>query len=383
MTTIISFVSEEQRSFEELSFTPLDSLVLSVVSYFNFEEYDQGDFGDSAKVNLHDILALSDRSRVCARSWLADSSGRDEFWASLMASRRYRAVTLGFYVNEISTTIEKQFSAVSFFLPHAGIYLAFRGTDGSFAGWKEDFNMSFKQVIPSQVSAARYLSGVASATTESLILGGHSKGGNLAEYAALVADDDTYNRIIGIYNHDGPAFLESPSPRFGTEPYMEKLHKTVPESSAFGMILEQRDSYRVVRSNARFVFQHEPFTWYTEGDDFLYQDELNKTASFFDSSVDKWLRSHSSEERKRLIDTVYELFASTKADNWSDFHNELLRNARHIISEGGKLDPETRRFILNTITALAVTVKDEALKKVRPDSRKRMNGKELEAPSQE
>ena len=142
---------------------------------------------------------------------------------------------LAFYANERSDAVEKQFSATTFVVPgrvaaqaegapyedgcgmRAGrdefACLAFRGTDGSFAGWKEDFNLCFKEVIPSQRAAAAYLSGVASAVEGPLAAGGHSKGGNLAEFAALVVDEGAYARLAGVYNHDGPSFLDDPSPR--------------------------------------------------------------------------------------------------------------------------------------------------------------------------
>ena len=191
--------------------------------------------------------------------------------------------------------------------------LAFRGTDGSFAGWKEDFNLCFKEVIPSQRAAAAYLSGVASAVEGPLVACGHSKGGNLAEFAALVVDEGAYARLAGVYNHDGPSFLDDPSPRIHDGRFATLLHKTVPESSAFGMILERRPDYRVVQSSALSVFQHEPFSWQVDGDDFVYQDALNRAAVFFDEALDAWLRGKTPAERERFIDTIYELFASTEA----------------------------------------------------------------------
>lgn len=366
MENIISYLRNQQHTFNEFPFNAVDSLIASTISYFNFESVDFGDPRGPGTTRLHDILALAEKGKLIRGNWLEDSEQTDAFWIALMASRRYRDTFIGFYTNEMSPMVEKQFSATSLMLSNELIYLAFRGTDGSFAGWKEDFNLCFKHVIPSQVSAARYLSGVASASDHNLILGGHSKGGNLAEYAALVADDSVYQRISAIYNHDGPSFLDDPSPRINSEEYRTKLHKTVPESSAFGMILERRSDYRVVRSNANFVFQHEPFTWITDGDNFLYQDKLNSSALFLDASLDSWLTQRSAAERERFIDTIYELFASTKADNWPDFHEELLLNTRQILGASTKLDAETKKFLLKTVSSLATAIKDEAVKRFLP-----------------
>lgn len=367
MDNIVSYLRDQQQSFSERSLCAVDSLVLSTISYFNFEFVDFADASGSNSVKLHDVLALSDKQRITQGNWLQDSSGTEDFWQALMASRRYRDVSVGHYVNEASDQVVKQFSAVSLFLPHEVIYLAFRGTDGSFAGWKEDFNLFFKEVIPSQESAARYLANLSSETSQPLILGGHSKGGNLAEYAALVADDMVFDRIVSVYNHDGPSFLEDPSKRISTEEYGKKLQKTVPETSIFGMILEKRSNYKVVRSTAKFIFQHEPFTWIVQGDDFLYQEALNEDAVFLDTTLDSWLKGRSAEERQLLVDTAFDLIMSTNADNWTDFHDRLTQNARLILEKSVKLDPETKKLFQRAITSLATMFKDEAVKRVLPE----------------
>ena len=208
-------------------------------------------------------------------------------------------------------------------------------------------------MIPSQCTAAAYLSGVASALACPLIVGGHSKGGNLAEYAALVADESAFERLRGVFNHDGPSFLDDPSPRIDDDRFHALLHKTVPESSAFGMILERRADYRVVRSSAMSVFQHEPFTWLTEDDDFVYQEALNPSAVFFDEALDAWLRSKAPDERERFIDTIYELFASTEAGTWSEFQTKLFANTRQLLGARSKLDAETKSFIWQTLAVIS------------------------------
>ena len=369
MGNIVTYLQNEQRTFSESPFCAVDSLVCSVICYFDFDHGAVAVAPSGRQTPLHDIVALSDWRKLCAGSWLEDAKETDTFMQALMASRRYRSVAAAFYANEFSNTVEKQFSAVTLFLGQGDAYLAFRGTDGSFAGWKEDFNLCFKHVIPSQRSAEAYLSGVASAIDCPLILGGHSKGGNLAEYAALVCPDGVFARIRALYNHDGPSFLDDPSPRLDDPTFAEKLHKTVPESSAFGMILERRTGYKVVRSSALSVFQHNPFSWEVEAGRFVHQESLNKSAMFFDAALDEWLRSKTADERERFIDTIYELFISTDAGTWAEFQSALLANARKMVGKGGKLDAETRKFILATIASLGGILKRETLKRFRPSPR--------------
>ena len=317
MRNIVAYMAKEQRTFAESPFNPVDSLVFATLAYLNYETAPCMPASPDGSVLLHDVVMLSDWKALTASSWMEDAKDTRAFLHVLSASRRMRDVRVSFYANEVSEAVEKQFSAVTLAFPTADgetAYLAFRGTDGSFAGWKEDFNLCFKSVIPSQRAATAYASGVASAFGGPLVLGGHSKGGNLAEYAALTVDEGAFSRLAGVYNHDGPSFLDDPSPRIDDARFAALLHKTVPESSAFGMILERRADYRVVVSSALSVFQHEPFTWQTDGDDFLYQDALNPSAVFFDEALDTWLRSKTPEERERFIDAIYELFAATEAE---------------------------------------------------------------------
>lgn len=370
MGNIVTYIQKEQRTFAESPFNPVDSLILATLSYVNFEVGKLVAPSSPERTLLHDVVALTDWKALTCASWLEDAKDTAPFLQAVMASRRYRNVHVAFYANERANAVEKQFSATTFFLDpsarHMPTCLAFRGTDGSLAGWKEDFNLCFKSVIPSQRAAAAYVSGVASAVDGPLVLTGHSKGGNLAEFAALVADETLYKRIEGIYNHDGPSFLDDPSPRINTNRFEALLHKTVPESSAFGMILERRSNYRVVRSTKLSVFQHEPFSWIVDHGAFVCQEKLNPSARFFDDALDTWLRSRTPDERERFIDTLYELFASTEAATWSEFQAKLGAHARQMLGQGSRLDAETRSFIFKTLGSLAAVLKNETIKRFRP-----------------
>lgn len=353
METIVDYLEREQRTFDELAFSPVDSLVFSSLVYFNFDAAHVVERQSPSEVLLHDVVALTPHDALTSSSWLEDAEDTRRFVQAVMASRRLRSVRVKFFVNEFASAIEKQFSAATFVIPGAAsatdlLYVAFRGTDGTLAGWKEDFNLTFKDVIPSQVAAASYLSGVASTCVCPLVVGGHSKGGNLAEYSALTCDDSVFDRIVGVFDHDGPAFFDDPSPRIGSPGYADKLHKTVPSSSVFGLMLERRDSYRIVQSDALPFLSHSPFAWMVEGCDFAYDQQLTRGSTTFDQTLDEWLHSVDAERRELFIDTVYELFISTEASTWSEFQENLPKNIATMVGQGARLDAETRGFLLRT-----------------------------------
>lgn len=392
MDSIVTYIYTEQRTFAELPFNPVDSLVFSSLCYFNFDEATpRAEFLGTAfeldthteqKVLLADILALCDLKQLTRGSWLKDADETDQFIDALRKSRRYRNVTISFFANEMADAVDKQFSATTFMFSNGTsdiAYVAFRGTDGTLTGWKEDFNLSYKTVIPSQRSALAYVSGISSALDCPLILGGHSKGGNLAQYAALCTDAATYGKIVAVFDHDGPSFLEDPSPRRLTRSYEEKLHKMVPESSAFGMILERRDDYKVVQASAFALFQHCPFAWLVEGDDFVYQPDLNASAQFFDNALDTWLRSKTPAERERFIQTIYDLITQTNASSWAEFQTNLASNMATVMGAGSKLDADTKQFLVSTIRGLGKTLRTQTIDRIKSagtsfwqnDSRKR------------
>lgn len=352
------YLHETQVGFDELSFTPVDSLVLSSLSYFDFDAYSYGDVHGGSFVPVIDILRFTPLESMLSSGWLRKAEELPDFLTALVRSRRFADLRVGFFANETAAVIEKQFCACTFRVgdkDNAPIaYLAFRGTDGSLAGWKEDFNLSYMPTIPSQKTATAYMSGVLSAlpTDMPIYAGGHSKGGNLAEFAALTIDESGYRRIHRIFNHDGPSFLDAPSPRIDTAEFKAKLDKTVPESSVFGMVLESRDKFRVVKSDARGFFQHVPFTWAVEGNDFATQTELNSSAKMIDATLDRWLRSCTQQEREVFIDTIYELLTSDDVKSWADFQNGFMSNMAAFMRDGRKLDEGTKEIIGQTIRNL-------------------------------
>lgn len=373
METIVDYIQREQRTFDEHPFCPPDSLVLSVLSYLNFETYPRGGVTPRDSFLLHDLLSLTPVSLLANDNWLEDAKETtDAFLLAMRASRRYRDTRMGYYARETAESIEKQFCAATFFLPDGSAYVSYRGTDGTLAGWKEDFNLCFKEVIPSQRTAVAYLSGVASTFEGPLRVGGHSKGGNLAEYAALTCDDATYERIVGVFNHDGPAFLDDPSPRIDEAGFARLLHKTVPNSSLFGMLLEERQDFHIVKSNALPVLSHSPFSWLVEGSDFDYEPELERGMVVFDKTLNDWLHSVDAKSRERFIDTIYDLLTSTNASTWAEFQESLGTNVRMVFSKGMDLDAETKAFIVQTFASAFGILRKEAASalrsRVRPDA---------------
>lgn len=357
--TMTDYLLSQHLGFDELPFNPIDSLILSSLVYLDFELVDFADASSPEPVPIIDILRFCDFDRLIALSWLKNSDEVPAFLDAFARNRRFAKLGCCLYVSEQSDNIDKQFAAVSFIAPDMGVYVAFRGTDGSVVGWKEDFALSYKDVIPSQRSAERYLSGVASCFPEvcALRVGGHSKGGNLAEFASATVHPDVFERIFTIYNHDGPAFLNDPSPRYSSPTYQQKLEKFVPESSIFGMILEHSDNPKIVASCASSFFQHRPTSWLISGNDFKYCDVQSQSARFFDEALDSWLKSCSSSQRDAFLTAIFELVEDTDCTSWKEFQAQLPRNLAKVLRNTRNLDAQTKDAIFETLSHLANVLK--------------------------
>lgn len=364
---IVDYILDNQLTFSEVQLNEIDSLILSSLAYLNYESaksrFTSLDIdlypANNNIVSLHDILSLTNWDDLVFNCWLADSSETTDFLRALQGSRRFMDVEVAFYRNESSSKIEKQFCAMTYLYKSATqrseddfAYVAFRGTDGTFSGWKEDFNLAYMPIIPSQRSAENYLSGICDVFSSKIYVGGHSKGGNLAEYASLCCSEKNLAKIEIVYNHDGPSFLELPNEKRYLSETFQNLHsKTVPESSIIGMILEEQNNYTVVQSTSHSVFQHNPFSWIVQDNEdcFEKQSKINMSAKVFDSALDNWLKTVDIDTRGKFIDTLYSILNSASCDKFSDFQKNIPSNIATIIRSSKEIDKDTRDFLLQLL----------------------------------
>ena len=203
-------------------------------------------------------------------------------------------------------------------LPSGTLVVAFRGTDDSLVGWKEDFNMAFQYPVPAQVTAADYLARVAALWQNvPIVLTGHSKGGNLAVYAAMNAGDDVKDRIERIYSLDGPGFPEAVVNSFEYASVSDRIVKIVPDSSVVGMVLETPERCIVVKSDVEGIMQHFVFSWQMHGGEFDKVEDVASSSVTFNKALNKWLANLSKEQRERAVDALFAVLEASGAGSIS------------------------------------------------------------------
>ncbi|MBQ4600054.1 MAG: DUF2974 domain-containing protein [Oscillospiraceae bacterium] len=296
--------------FSQVPVNNVDALLFSALVYINFDGIVTTK--PNAAIPLHSaadaFFALEDTdSRIRVKNDLT-------LLRTMAQSPRYRDIGLSFYQNLFIPEEETQFAALSFLLPDGSAFLAFRGTDTSLVGWKEDFNMSFQDTVPAQQEALRYTQAFAANNQMILRLGGHSKGGNLAVFAAAKCGLFLQKRIAAVFNNDGPGFTEYLMGDAGYLAMVPKIRTFIPESSIIGMLLEHEEPYRVIKSRQISLLQHEPYSWEVLGGDFIYADAMSSETVFMGNAIKSWLRSMNKEERSTFVDGVYDLLSSSGAN---------------------------------------------------------------------
>lgn len=309
--------------FSERPFCEVDNLVLAELVYMDLSGIVPAVGGGS--ISLEDAA----RQVLLQKQHIKAVVGDTESVLSLMArTNRFRHVRLSQYEDVFDEETQTQFAACHIELNDGTAYIAFRGTDDSLLGWQEDFSMSF-QLVPAQQLAADYLKKTMRPADRQYRIDGHSKGGNLAVYAAMCCPSPQQEQIIAVYSNDGPGMCESIIDIAGYQTIASKVRRIVPEFSVIGALFEKEPPTMIVASSASGFMQHDGLTWQVEGDRFCEVPERSERCRFCNGIFDTWIESVSMEQRE----------AFTK-----DFFNSLRAGGCKSISElsqGGVDEIET------------------------------------------
>lgn len=347
-------------SFEERPFSETDSLILAQLAYLKYEGLVPGFRGErkAAKpISFRELAANPLRDKMFADPVYGKKYAR--LFGLVSGCRRFKELKADYFVNIVSQgggEREIQFSAITFFLEGGRwkegarssdrcVYVAFRGTDENLIGWKEDLNMSYMTPVPSQKAALAYFRKVASLHDGPILIGGHSKGGNLAVFAAAVCGLRLQNRIQRVYSFDGPGFPGDFCRTQGYRRIAGKICKIVPAYSMIGMVLQNQISAYPVESMGRGIFQHDMFHWIIKDGDFCYRKGIYLRAVRRMRAVNAWISSLSVGERQDFVNIVYDILSSADAKTIYELSKKPLRRLRSIAKAVRGLDRTAKNFM--------------------------------------
>lgn len=329
--------------FDERKFNEVDNLIFSTLAYTEMENL-VGEDG----ITISELFRSYIKAKYDQSDMIINPRALLERCA---VSERYKDVLVRNYVNKIDSERQLQFSAVTFEFSR-NVYIAFRGTDNTLTGWREDCNMSYLPRTAGQCEAVEYLNNMAKKTEYNLIIGGHSKGGNFAVYAAAFCNPEIQKRILKVYSNDGPGFNNSIA---NSKEYIDIIPKTehiITDSSIVGILLSNKIKSKVIKSSAMGVDQHDPYTWNVFRTEFEKADGLSQASVFMDITTGKWIDSLSDESKKILINSVFDSLELAGATTINDISAKKWEVYNSVLKAMTSMSAEKKNEIGNSLKKL-------------------------------
>ena len=246
-----------------------------------------------------------------------------------------------------------QFAAITVILPGQALFVAFEGTDNSLVGWREDFRMSYDCPVPAQLHAVRYLREVAAAfPLRKIYLGGHSKGGNLAMFAAIHSPVEVRERIKTVFNCDGPGFCDETLSTPEYEEMRPRIHTYLPESSIVGVLLEHDTNYKIVKSTASGIMQHDAYSWEISGADFVYTPERTAFGKRTEAILARFVRELSPERKRQFSEALFTILERAELTRLDDLGTGKIKLLRNLYRAYSGLSPDVREILADSLGAL-------------------------------
>lgn len=343
-------------TFEQSPLNPVDAVIFCDIAYLNFRGILKDDFNSPLTLLECATRFLSEDFENRKELGLLINPKTVDLFFECAKTERFKNVMMTGFADKYNVTQEEQFSAVTFSVENLSkrsnfFYVAFRGTDDTIVGWKEDFNLAFKENIPAQRDARLYLDkAVRHFKKTPFYVGGHSKGGNLAIFAAANLQKNLQKNLVSVFNFDGPGFSEETLKKENFAALSSKTENFFPKGSIVGMLFEHYDRYSVIESDGFLVMQHDPFTWKISGANFELADGLEKSSAFFNSTFNQWFVGLSEERREEFVETIFDVLDSTKAETNSELAENWFKNSGKIIKAFANLDKEIRSSAVDTAT---------------------------------
>ena len=331
----------------KFKFNEVDSMILARFSYLLFDRINmrKSETIESISQKMKDIPNEEFRY-----------NGDKELITYLGQSNRFKNMEVTDYVSNNDKESEKQFCGITIHISDKEMYISYIGTDSTIYGWKEDFNMSFMENVPCQIAGKEYAEKVIKKYPDkSVRIGGHSKGGNVAIYSAITIPAELQNRVIKVYNYDGPGFSKNIIDKYGNEKIINKIETYIPQDSVIGRILNHKEKITISLSNEKGIFQHDIYSWQVMRDNLIQLNHNTEISENIDKTLTDWLENTTTEQRKIFVDTVFEIFYSTDANTFGDISKNLSTNISKMLKKYGEISTEDKRVITNMIKIIVTS----------------------------
>ena len=364
MKNMLDYIKEFGHvSFEERAFSEIDALVLTELEYLPLEKVVPSDENGENFVTVKEIAEYMQehKQELFDENPMMITQERHEVSQVIADAPRFQSLKFFGVVSVWDKDTTKQFAAVTVEAEPSVRLVVFRGTDETLIGWKEDFLMTYSPLVAAQTDAKEYLAKQASLWGGDLMISGHSKGGNLAIYAAATQEEDVQLRIVDIFCFDSPGLYRSVLETKGYQNIVSLAMRYIPQDSLVGLMLESEVPYVIVKSNATGAMQHSAMTWEIEDGQFIKMEKLTKNSQLNDQTFKKWTESVSDEELELFWNVFFELLFSVGIDTVNDLYGQFMHYVQEFLKAAGNMDEE-KRELLTRIALLLVSTRFEVWK---------------------
>jgi hypothetical protein len=358
MVNVISYIDKYgNETFKDKSINEIDYAILTVLSYIN---YDGILHKDDTKVKLNkalkDFFNKYDNKELTNHGvGLKDSY---KIAKALIGKKRYKDLEL--YNYEYITNDKLQFSAMCIDIDENLVFVSIEGTDDEVVGWKEDFQLSYIFPIPAQRACIKYLKkNISLLSNKKYILSGHSKGGNLALVGAMYMPFLKQHKIEAVYSFDGPGLNKKELSSYRYLYIKNRYHLIIPNYSIVGLLLNNKDTYKIVSSYKKGLYAHSVYNWRISGDSFYEVDELSNFSKNVDKTITKWLELYDFDTRKRFVEDLFDIFERCNIKTLYKIHAKDLKAISLVIKESNNLSKESKKMLKELLSILVQTVKED------------------------
>ena len=358
MKNMLDYIKEFGHvSFEERAFSEIDALVLTELEYLPLEKVVPSDENGENFVTVKEIAEYmkEHKKQLFDENPMMMTPERHEVSQIIADAPRFQSMKFFGVVSEWDKDTTKQFAAITVEVEPAVRLVIFRGTDDTLIGWKEDFLMTYSPLVAAQTDAKEYLAKQASLWDGDLMVSGHSKGGNLALYAAATQEEDVQLRIVDIFCFDSPGLYRSVLETKGYQNIIPLAMRYIPQDALVGLMLESEVPYIIVKSDAVGAMQHSAMTWGIEDGQFIKVDKLTKNSLLNDQTFKKWTESVSDEELELFWNVFFELLFTVGIETVNDVYGQFMHYVQEFLKAAGEMDEEKRELLTRVALLLVST----------------------------
>lgn len=350
--TIIEYIHKYKNdTFEDVSFNEVDNVILSAVSYVDLDQIVCS--RSYKKITMEKAAMAFFSEYIENKNSMISYKHAVEIFEEIAKTKRYGNLLLYNYC--YIGDDKRQFSAITIEISSDLIYVSYEGTDHLVSGWREDFQMSYMFPVPAQQHAIRYLDRFIM-SKKRIILGGHSKGGNLALVAGMYANMLVQSKIIAIYSNDGPGLRKAQIESFKYKKIASKFVSIIPNYSLVGLLLRHSSNHRVILSSKKGMLAHDLLTWQVNDQEFIYA-ELSTFSRILDKSMLEWVNKYDDFQRKMFTESLFRVFERANVHSLV----EIMDNKKLILKlilESRGIDQTTRKMLREFIWVIFEYARD-------------------------